>query len=370
MRAAVLAELRGRGRWLLVFDNAETPADVTRWLPGGGGHVLITSRERGWAEVAVPVEVDVLSRPESVTILQHRVAGLTEADADRLAAQLGDLPLAITQAAAFMTSTGMPADQYVGLLRTRAGRLLDQGTPGSYPRSLAAATQLTADRLARDDPAAAELASVCAFLAPDPIPEDLFTGAVGILPGDLASRAAVPLAWRQAAGLPDRAVAGPYRSPRTADAPAIQAILRDRLTPGQATTTRGCAEAVLVAGKPRRPAGSGHLAQVGAADAAYPGRRPGCRRQPRAAPAGAGSVLVPRSAATPGPRMIWPPICTSSGASGWATITGRCWGMAHYRAWALQEMWHYAEARDLDQDVLDRIRRVLGEDHPSHPDLR
>ena len=42
VRAAVLAELRHRGRWLLVFDNAEDPADVTPWLPGGGGHVLIT----------------------------------------------------------------------------------------------------------------------------------------------------------------------------------------------------------------------------------------------------------------------------------------------------------------------------------------
>ena len=62
VRAAVLAELRQRGRWLLVFDNAEDPADVTPWLPGGGGHVLITSRERGWAEIAAPVEVDVLAR--------------------------------------------------------------------------------------------------------------------------------------------------------------------------------------------------------------------------------------------------------------------------------------------------------------------
>ena len=69
MRAAVLGELRGRGRWLLVFDNAEDPADVRPWLPGGSGHVLITSRERGWAEIAAPVEVDVLARAESVADL-------------------------------------------------------------------------------------------------------------------------------------------------------------------------------------------------------------------------------------------------------------------------------------------------------------
>ena len=47
VRAVVLAELRERGRWLLVFDNAEDLADVTPWLPGGGGHVLITTRGAG-----------------------------------------------------------------------------------------------------------------------------------------------------------------------------------------------------------------------------------------------------------------------------------------------------------------------------------
>ena len=82
-RAAVLAELRHRGRWLLVFDNAEDPADVAPWLPGGGGHVLITTRERGWDEVAAPVEMDVLARAESVAILQARVPALSGAGAGR-----------------------------------------------------------------------------------------------------------------------------------------------------------------------------------------------------------------------------------------------------------------------------------------------
>ena len=76
VRAAVLADLRQRGRWLLVFDNAENPADIAGWLPGGGGHALITSRERAWADIAAPVEVDVLARAESVAILQDRVTGL------------------------------------------------------------------------------------------------------------------------------------------------------------------------------------------------------------------------------------------------------------------------------------------------------
>jgi hypothetical protein len=122
VRAAVLAELRHRGRWLLVFDNAEDPADVAPWLPGGGGHVLITSRQRGWDEVAAPVEVHVLARAESVAILQTRVTALSGAGANQLAAELGDLPLAITQAAGFMADTGMTADEFLVLLQTRAGQ--------------------------------------------------------------------------------------------------------------------------------------------------------------------------------------------------------------------------------------------------------
>ncbi len=74
-RGVVLAELRQRDRWLLVFDNATGPEDLLSALPSGDGHVLITSRAQDWAEVAVPVEVDVLARAESVAILRKRVSG-------------------------------------------------------------------------------------------------------------------------------------------------------------------------------------------------------------------------------------------------------------------------------------------------------
>ena len=144
VRAAVLGELRERDRWLLVFDNAQAPGDLAGWLPGGG-HVLITSRQHRWGQVAAPVEVDVLARGESVALLAGRVSGLAEADAGRLADALGDLPLALAQAAEYLAETGMGAAEYLALLRTRAREILDQGHPVSYPMSLAAATGLAAD---------------------------------------------------------------------------------------------------------------------------------------------------------------------------------------------------------------------------------
>src|SRR4029077_13655706 len=135
-------ELRVRDRWLLVFDNATGPQEVASALPSGDGHVLITSRAQDWAEIAMPVEVDVLARAESVAILQNRVPDLASADAGRVAQALGDLPLALAQAAAYMAGTGMPAGEYLDLLAARAAQLLDQGQSAGYRRSLTAVTRL------------------------------------------------------------------------------------------------------------------------------------------------------------------------------------------------------------------------------------
>ncbi len=364
VRAAVLAELRRRGRWLLIFDNAAGPADVMPWLPGSGGHVLITSRRSGWDEVATSIEVDVLIRAESIEMLQRRAPGLTEADAGRLAAALGDLPLAIAQAAGFMASTGMPASHYQGMLQTRAGHLLDLAVPGSYPRSLAAATAVTATRLAAHDPAAAELASLCAFLAPESIPEDLFTGAAGLLPDELAAQAADPLAWRQTlAQLAGHSLARvDHRGLQMHR--LTQAILRDQLTPARAAATRRCAEAILAASDPGHPPNPDTWARwaqlmphVLAADLAAtdnPALRELVRR--------VCWYLIERGDART-PRDV-----VSSLHQQWRSRLGEdhehTLMAAHYLAWALLELGSYAESRDLNQDTLARRRRVMGADHP------
>ena len=254
VRTAVLGELHGRDRWLLVFDDATNPTDIAGWLAGGKGHILITSRERNWADIAVPVDVDVLDRPEAVEILQERVAGLGDTDADQLADQLGDLPLALAQAAGFIAETGMAAAQYVELLQTQAGRLLNQAASGSpYPRSLAAATQLIADRLDREDTAAAQLAGLCAFLAPEPIPEDLFIGAPGELPPELSARAASPLAWRQTLARLARQSLTRIDQRGLVMHRLTQAILRDRLIPAETAATRQRSETILAASDPADP---------------------------------------------------------------------------------------------------------------------
>ena len=149
---AALGELRRRDRWLLVFDNAEAPQDLAAWLPGGAGHVLITSRARGWAEVAVPVEVDVLARGESVAILRDRVQGCRKEMRTWWRRRWVTCRWPSPRRRATWPETGMAAGEYADLVGSRAAQLLGEGRPSSYPRSLAAVTVLALDRLRRAGP--------------------------------------------------------------------------------------------------------------------------------------------------------------------------------------------------------------------------
>ena len=193
--ARLQGALRERDRWLLIFDNAEDPAVLARYLPGGGGHVLITSRNPGWQELATPVGVDVFDRSESISLLHHRAPQLTEGEAERVAEALGDLPLALAQAAAYLADTATCVEDYLTLLAQRTAELLTQGTPATYPVSLAASVQVSLDRLAALSPAALQLLTLAAYLAPEPIPLTLFTTQPTQLPEPLATTASDPLAF-------------------------------------------------------------------------------------------------------------------------------------------------------------------------------
>ena len=362
VQAVVLAKLRERGRWLLIFDNAENPADVRPWLPGGG-HVLITSRQSGWDEIAAPVEVDLLMRSESVAILRGRVPGLTESDADGLANWLADLPLAVVQAAGYMARTGITSDEYLRLLRTRAAEIMAQGSPVSYPRSLTAATQLIADRLAVEDPAGLALARICAFLASDPIPQDLFTAVPSELTGELEARAADPLAWGKTVDSLTRHALARVDHRGIQMHRLTQAILRDSLPHGKSAFIRSRAEALLVASAPRPasnpatwPQWTRLIPHILAADLTAT-ENPELRNLA----CEACDYLIARAdfrLARDLASSLYQKFCERLGEDDKDTRSS-----AHYLAWALREMGDQAAARDIDQDNLGYYRQALGDDH-------
>jgi CO dehydrogenase nickel-insertion accessory protein CooC1 len=172
---AALEELRKDTvpHWLLIFDNADNPKQVEAWLPMGSGHVIITSRNQAWTNTADILEVDVFSSEESVAHLLRHVPHLDPADATQVAEALGDLPLAIEQASAWLEQTGMPAQAYVAELATRATRILALNQPSDYATPVVATWNMSFDRLRDRSPAAVRLLQILAFCSPEPISMDL-----------------------------------------------------------------------------------------------------------------------------------------------------------------------------------------------------
>lgn len=200
----VCSELRQRGgRWLLVFDNAEDVQVVRPYRPADGrGRVLVTSRRPGWRSVGEAVEIAPLARAESVELLSGRVQGLDAATADQIAELLGDLALAVEQAAAYCEQTATPASTFARQLADRLDEVIEIGEVAERPGiTVATLWEFSVAQLAAQTPAALELLELLAFCGPEPVPVDLFAGR-SILLGDgpLAAAAADELAWIRTVG--------------------------------------------------------------------------------------------------------------------------------------------------------------------------
>ncbi|WP_063763771.1 FxSxx-COOH system tetratricopeptide repeat protein [Actinoplanes subtropicus] len=244
-------------RWLLVFDNAESMQDVRPYFPtGGAGKILVTSRNPEWSAVARSLEVDVFTREESRKFLRSRTPELSDKDAGRLAEALGDLPLAVEQAAAWHTTTGMPVGEYLELLSEKSLELLNENAPPDYPRSVAAAWNVSLDRLEKTDNAALQLLQVCSFFSPEPISRELFGEALpsGIVePLDETLKDPIKLA-RAIRAISRSALAKfNHESNSLQIHRLIQAVLVRRMDEDQRDLMRSGAQALLAAANPHSP---------------------------------------------------------------------------------------------------------------------
>src|SRR5215203_1024688 len=202
--ARLLGELAQRERWLLVFDNAEDARAVSRFLPEGPGQVLITSRNPAWRDLADVVGVREFTRAESIELLRRLAPDVTEAEADRVADALGDLPLAVEQAGSLLADTGMTVDKYLRLLGERAQDVLDHDPGGAYPLSVATSWAVAFDRLAADDPTALDLLTLVAWCGPEPVPLGLLTDQPDPLPERLRPIATDALVLARCTGVVHR----------------------------------------------------------------------------------------------------------------------------------------------------------------------
>ncbi|MEU1016115.1 tetratricopeptide repeat protein [Streptomyces sp. NPDC005898] len=164
--------LRGGEKPSLVVVDGLRGCDYDQFQQGGrAGHVLITSSGTaaewaGWAEV---VSVGPWDRQEAVDYLQRNIGSLGSEDAGRMAAVLGDLPLALAYAEAWL-KRGRTVDGFLNALRAHPRIVLGGGGPDHYPGSLVARIEEVRASLAGTDRWLARLLDAAALLGPTPLP--------------------------------------------------------------------------------------------------------------------------------------------------------------------------------------------------------
>lgn len=270
-------------KWLLVFDNADQPEDLFDTIPQGPGHVLITSRNHRWASLVDPVPVDVFRREESIEFLKKRVRNaITEEDADRLAEQLGDLPLALEQAGALLFERGMTASEYLEQLSDRTSQLLSQGRPVEYPVPMTAAWSVSVANLNESLPEAVDLLRLCAFFGSEPIPREVISKAPEGLRPELAGLIGDTIRLGRAVGELGRYALARLDIPgRTLQVHRlVQKLVQDELTPEEQQRIRHEVHLLLAAYNagepeeetswPRYSSLMGHFTPAGVSDCRAP----------------------------------------------------------------------------------------------------
>jgi hypothetical protein len=164
------------GRWLLIFDGAGEPEDVSELIPPLPGDVLITTRSTRWEASGDLLELDAFDRKESIEFLRRRMPKASRVVAHQLADGVGDLPLFLEHAA----ESRIAVDTYLARLNSDPLTLLADH-PADYHSTIGGVWQTAIDQLRTDAPDAFDLLCCLASFGTEPVPRDALERA-GFLP--------------------------------------------------------------------------------------------------------------------------------------------------------------------------------------------
>jgi tetratricopeptide (TPR) repeat protein len=172
---AVRDDLNHRNKWLLIFDNTCDYDGIKSYLPqASSGHILITTQNPDWRQIGVPRKIETWTRPESIAFLKHRTGQDHDKDAGALADALGDLPLALEQAGAYIENSGVSIAKYLELYKNRRAALRkDESAPHDHPESVDVTFTLSIEKAREREPLSVTVLNLCSVVAPDMIPKKL-----------------------------------------------------------------------------------------------------------------------------------------------------------------------------------------------------
>ena len=120
---------------LIIFDNVEDINDLRGLVPTGDGlHVVVTTtNDKGWNYPDWDaIRIGVFDREKSIDYLLAVTESADRAAADTLADRLGDLPLALAQAAATARNSDLSLARYLDRLDSYGGERVIRPVPGDY----------------------------------------------------------------------------------------------------------------------------------------------------------------------------------------------------------------------------------------------
>ncbi|WP_200305259.1 FxSxx-COOH system tetratricopeptide repeat protein [Streptomyces adelaidensis] len=369
-------------RWLLIFDNVPDLDHGLYLFPGQNaplpdhvyGHILVTTRARPASTLVQSLEMEVFTREESVEHLCRRVPGLREEDADRVADALGDLPLAVEVAAAWLEATATPVQEYIEQLREQSTRVLsvqEAVDAVEYPSSVGATWNISIARLREESPAAARLLELCAFFAAEPISMSLISSDAmieALLPYDRDLRARYMLG-RVTQALNRFALAKVDSADNSIQVHRlVQAAVRDSLDDRRHIETQHEVHGILAAARPSEGAVD-DPAQWPGLEVIWPHLTPSnirecTKEEPRQLMVDRvrylgrrGELHAARTLATK-LHELW---TDAFGDRDDEQILNLRFQLAN----VLRAQGDYQAARAMDESTLDGRRRLFGEDHPS-----
>jgi len=131
---------------LFIFDNVENLDDLKDLTPEGKGVrvIITTTRHLDWDSLGWhPITVGVFERDQSITLLCERTGDTNRDAANQIASTLGDLPVAITQAAATARNERFTLTEYLRSLNSLPlADTIDKQEGEHYPKAISTALWL------------------------------------------------------------------------------------------------------------------------------------------------------------------------------------------------------------------------------------
>lgn len=371
---------RAAERWLLIYDNAEDIAAIERLLPSGGGHVLITSRDERWdgrSSLSKMLRLGYFERAESVSHLRRRLPAIAAADAEAVAAELGDMPLAMAAAGALLASTRLTSSEYLARLQAQPVRVLPDGHPLlEYPQAVAKAWHLSLEELERQSAAAARLLRTWAVMATEISFDLVYNDAmVDVLRHLDSSIAEASMIARLVKLIDELAlIKVEYTARQIVVHRVVQTVVRERMSEEELAVARRDAHTLLVAARPKGDVDDPRMWP--AYRQIWPHLRPSQaeldpREQVRDLLVDRVRYLRQRDDLGPGLRRArtienaWIPwLASETDPEITRSLRKQLYRLQFNTANILRDLGRFEESRTLDEAVLQGQRELLGKEYP------